>query len=190
MRMAQPEQSDAFLIAGDAALFSAALMPGGPLSLVAGPVLAWALHRRRFDGSSILALLLGLLAAVALAACLFGIVFGVGVALERIGLGAEESGLTVLLLGGLLLLGLVVALTAAALTDLRAAEKRSFPLDVARLLAAGAIVVGGIVFAVVQWANPASGAGDAGPFAVGAAFVGGASTLIAGMLAERFARRG
>jgi len=186
-----PHVSTAVLV-GDACLFTGATfcvlaVAGGPLALLVGPALAWALHGRKLDGHAIISGLIGLVVALmAVGGVLAGIPALVR-ALAPAGIGGSEytGGLIALIAVSAVFASLLIALDVFALRDLVPARREHVRIDVARLVATAVIVVFGVVITVLQLRNPAMEIGDAGVFALAAAAVGAVTMAVGNAIASR-----
>lgn len=155
-------------------LVSVVLMIAGG---VIGPVAAWRLHGRVIDRWTVLGGLLGVVA---------GGVATVMLALLASGARALSSGIAGNEFAGLIALGaiigigfvaLLVSLDFDAVRDLAPARRTHTPIDVARIGATVALLAMAGVIAVIAAANPSSGIGDAGVFALAAGITGAAIVM-------------
>lgn len=172
-----PTRRETALLAGDAALFSAVFVFAAPASLLLGPVAAWLLHRRRLDRTVVVSGLLGLLGALVS----IGIVVGAFSLYARFSGRFDpldvSGGIALLAVFGAVFSGVVLALVVDAVRDLLPGRRAHVWLDIARLLSAITLVVGSVVIAKVQIANPTSEIGDVGPFALLFAVLGALTVL-------------
>jgi hypothetical protein len=167
-----PARREIASIAGDAALFSAALVFAAPLTLVLGPAAAWALHRRRFDRDVVTSGLMGLLGALALGGFVIALIALYAKLSGRFDASNLTGGIILLVVSGAALLAVAFVLGADAVKDLLSGRRLRVWLDVARLSAIVALAVGSVVVTLSQMVSPASEVGDAGPFALAFAAVG------------------
>lgn len=174
-------------LVGDACLFTAATIPLGPLSLVVGPSAAWYLHGRKLDWSAVLAGIAGIFAALVIVAAA-GVLGGFG--LDSVGLRGDYAA-PLLMLGvvALLFFSALIALDVDAVRDLNPARRAHARLDFVRLAVSVVLMVGTVAVTWVQVANPETGIGDAGVFALAAGAVGAAAMWVANAIYVRLELR-
>lgn len=200
-------RSEAALLAGDAALLTAALFGAGTgvfalavaptggadqdvpwvwqlLSVVlmvgavvVGPVSAWILHGRRLSWAAVIGGVLGGFLASMLLGAATMLLVGVGVTVSAI-TGSELAGpITTLALAGLVLLALAVWLARDAVRDL-APERRAHPrLDVVRLVAIGLVAVVAVGSLVWSATHPGDESAELIAFALGTGLLGAVIAL-------------
>jgi len=158
--------------AGDAALFSAALVFAAPLTVFLGPVAAWLLHRRRLDRKAVISGLLGLLAALLVCGLVVGAIALFARLSGRFDPTDLSGGIALLLAAGVALCADALALDIDAVRDLLPGRRVHVGLDVTRLVVTLVLVLGAVAITLVMRGNAASEIGDAGPFALLFAAIG------------------
>jgi len=153
-------------MAGDAALFGAISIVGGPLALVIGPIASWLLHGRRVSRETAIrlaiSLAVGIVAGLAVVGGFLAAFATLGAVIGPIGGSEFTFAITLLSVVGALFAAGVVALVVDAVRDLASTRRRHVRLDVARLVATAVLVVEGTAITVIQSRNPAAEIGDAG----------------------------
>lgn len=172
-------RSESALLAGDAALVTAALFGAGTglvaltvvptgaadqdvgwglqvLSfalmlgaVIGGPVIAWTLHGRRLTWPAAIGGILGGFLSSTVLGVAMMVVVGVGMAVSAL-TGSEVAGpITMLVVAGLVMVALAVWLVRDAVHDLTPARRAHPRLDVVRLVAVGVIAV--VAVGSVAW---------------------------------------
>lgn len=172
-------------ITADAALFTAVTVAFAPLSFVVGPAAAWLLHGRRVDRSAVISWGIGLLAGVAGVRGLFAALLAIGAAIGPVGDSEFTGGIVLLVVASAVFLAMLVALDVDALLDLAVARRIHVRLDIARLVATLIVALAVVAVTVIQTTNPASGIGDAGPFALFAGAIGAVTMWVGNMMHAR-----
>lgn len=172
-------------LVGDSCLFTAAIfcaLVWGPLplALALGPVGAWYLHGVPLDRRALLGGAAGLAAGLAAAVALLVLAPLVVRTFAPAGTPQELAGAALMLAAFAgAFAAVVLAADVGAMRDLSPARRLHPRLDIARLAATAVAVVFAAVVTAVQHSWPGSGIGDAGVFALAAAFVGALTMFVA-----------
>jgi hypothetical protein len=173
---------------GDAALFTALTVAIAPLTVVVGPAVAWLLHGRRIGRAAVIGWAIGVVVAVVGVTSLYWALVLTGAAIGLAGGSEFTGGIVLLVVATVVFFAVVIWLDADAIRDLAVARRLHARLDVARLVATAIAVLAAVAITLIQTYNPASGVGDAGPFALLAAAIGAVTVLVADLVAARLER--
>lgn len=154
-----------------------------------GPLLAWKLHGRHFDGRGILAVVIGLFVGGAVMQATAMVVAGLSYLVGLLFSGEFTGPLIMLTILAAAALGVVVWIMVDAVRDLSASRRNHVALDVWRIVALTAVIAFVIGSVLRQIAVPNEGVIEADVFMLAGGVVGGATVMAADFVAGLMSRR-